>query len=108
MSTVADAPRVASPDSIFPVGETAPPTAAELANLPALEGPRTLRPSDAGRRMAFEDYILCDFEDGCFYELARGIIVVAEVPGGPAWADHRPRRSSIRLLRWCPSRPHQL
>ena len=83
MSTVAEAPQVASPDAIFHVVEAPSPTPVELTNMSALEGPRTLRPSDAGRRMAFEDFILCDFEDGCFYELARGIIVVAEVPGVP-------------------------
>ena len=89
MSTVAEAPQVApaEPDPgsgrgtppTPPIAKPATPTA--LADLPALDVPRTLRPSDAGRRMAFEDFILCDFEDGCFYELARGIIVVAEVPG---------------------------
>ncbi len=55
-------------------------TPVPLADLPAIEGPRTLRPSDHGRRMAFQDFILCNFEDG-LYELARGVIVVTEVPG---------------------------
>jgi Uma2 family endonuclease len=78
MSTVAEPPTIASP-------EVAPQTspAAVLADLPALESPHTLRPSDAGRRMAFEDFIECNFEDGCLYELARGIIVVAEIPNFP-------------------------
>jgi Uma2 family endonuclease len=43
--------------------------------------------------MAFSDFVLCDFEDGCLYELARGIIVVSEVAGVPhAQVIHRVSR----------------
>ena len=87
MSTVAEAPPISIAESIpipAPSPEVVlPQPSIALADFPALDGPRTLRPSDAGRRMAFEDFVLCDFEDGCYYELARGIIVVAEVPGIP-------------------------
>ncbi len=30
--------------------------------------------------MAFADFVLCDFEDGCLYELGRGLVVVTEIP----------------------------
>lgn len=82
MSPVAEAATpVAAEPIVGPVASQTPEPARSLADLPALDGPRTLQPSDAGRRMSFEDFILCDFEDGCLYELARGIVVVAEVPG---------------------------
>lgn len=37
-------------------------------------------PADHGRKMAFEDFIRADFEEGGLYELARGVIVVTQVP----------------------------
>jgi len=58
------------------VAETIP----AKADRPAIDGPRTLHPSDAGRRIAFADFIFCDFQDGCLYELSRGVIIVTEVP----------------------------
>jgi Uma2 family endonuclease len=42
---------------------------------------RTIGPADHGRPIAFSDFIDADFEDGWLYELARGAIVVTEVPG---------------------------
>jgi Uma2 family endonuclease len=76
MATVAETPSIDAPTPMAPV-----PSAPSPADLPALEGPRRLVPGDHGRRMAFEDFVRCDFEDGCLYELARGVIVVTEVPG---------------------------
>jgi Uma2 family endonuclease len=41
----------------------------------------TIGPADHGRRMSFERFIRCDFQEGWLYELARGVIVVTNVPG---------------------------
>ena len=41
---------------------------------------RVLGPSDHGRRMSFEEFIKCGFEETGLYELARGIIVVTDIP----------------------------
>lgn len=41
---------------------------------------RTIGPADHGRRMSFERFIQCDFREGWLYELARGVIVVTNVP----------------------------
>lgn len=41
----------------------------------------TIGPADHGRKMSFDDFIEADFQDGWLYELARGVIDVAEVPG---------------------------
>lgn len=43
----------------------------------------TLRigPADHGRRMTLDEFIEAETEDGWLYELARGIVVVTEVPG---------------------------
>jgi Uma2 family endonuclease len=40
----------------------------------------TIGPADHGRQVAFVDFIDADFEDGWLYELARGVVDVAEVP----------------------------
>lgn len=42
---------------------------------------RIIGPSDHGKRMSFARFVTCSFEDGWLYELARGVIVVTEVPG---------------------------
>ena len=42
---------------------------------------RRIGPSDHGLAMSFEDFGEADFEDGYLYELARGIVVVTEIPG---------------------------
>jgi Uma2 family endonuclease len=36
--------------------------------------------ADAGRRMSLDEFIEAEFEEGWLYELARGVIVVTEVP----------------------------
>ena len=41
----------------------------------------SIGPEHHGRRMAFEKFIRADFQDGWLYELARGIIVVTDIPG---------------------------
>ncbi len=83
MAAVTETPTIATetPTIHSPISAEPAPHGPALADLPALEGPRRLAPSDHGRRMAFEDFVRCDFEDGCLYELARGVIVVTEVPG---------------------------
>ena len=43
----------------------------------------TVGPADHGRKMAYADFIKADFKEGWLYELARGIIVVTQVPGLP-------------------------
>jgi len=42
---------------------------------------RQIGPADHGQTITFADFIDADFEDGWLYELARGVIVVTEVPG---------------------------
>ncbi len=42
---------------------------------------RTVGPADHGRRMKLVDFIHADFEEGWLYELARGRVVVTNVPG---------------------------
>jgi Uma2 family endonuclease len=42
---------------------------------------RTIGPADHGRRVRFRDFIAADFEEGWLYELARGRVVVTDVPG---------------------------
>jgi Uma2 family endonuclease len=37
--------------------------------------------ADHGRRMSLDEFIKADFEEGWLYELARGVVVVTEVPG---------------------------
>jgi Uma2 family endonuclease len=43
----------------------------------------TLRvnPADQGRPMSLDDFVDAEFEDGWLYELAKGVVVVTEVPG---------------------------
>jgi Uma2 family endonuclease len=41
---------------------------------------RRIGPSDHGRRLPLDDFIDALFEDGWLYELARGVVVVTEVP----------------------------
>ena len=38
-------------------------------------------PSHNGRKMPFDRFIVADFQDGWLYELARGVIVVTDIPG---------------------------
>jgi Uma2 family endonuclease len=42
---------------------------------------RQVGPADHGQRMTLDEFIQADFEEGWLYELARGAIVVTEVPG---------------------------
>jgi Uma2 family endonuclease len=42
---------------------------------------RRVGPADHGRRMTLDEFVDADFEEGWLYELARGVIVVTEVPG---------------------------
>src|SRR5258705_6945508 len=42
---------------------------------------RRIGPADHGRRMTLDEFIDADLEGGWLYELARGVIVVTEVPG---------------------------
>src|SRR5688572_24672052 len=42
---------------------------------------RRIGPADHGRRMTLEEFADVEFEGGWLYELARGAIVVTEVPG---------------------------
>lgn len=41
----------------------------------------TIGPAHHGRRMAFDKFIRAEFQEGWLYELARGIIVVTDIPG---------------------------
>ncbi len=41
----------------------------------------TIGPEDAGRRMTLDEFVAADGTDGYLYELARGIVVVTQVPG---------------------------
>lgn len=41
---------------------------------------RTIGPADHGRRMSFGEFIRCHFEETGLYELARGLIIVTEIP----------------------------
>jgi Uma2 family endonuclease len=38
-------------------------------------------PADHGKRVSFADFTEAEFEEGHLYELARGVVVVTEVPG---------------------------
>jgi Uma2 family endonuclease len=42
---------------------------------------RTLGRADIGRRLSLAQFIRADFEEGWLYELARGYLVVTDVPG---------------------------
>ncbi len=42
---------------------------------------RRIGPADHGRRMTLDEFLEADFEEGWLYELARGAVVVTEVPG---------------------------
>lgn len=41
---------------------------------------RRVGPSDHGQQMTLDEFIEAEFEEGWLYELARGVIVVTEVP----------------------------
>jgi Uma2 family endonuclease len=41
----------------------------------------SIGPKDHGRRMSLDQFVKADFQEGYLYELARGVIVVTEVPG---------------------------
>lgn len=41
---------------------------------------RTLGPADHGRRMSFPEFVRCDFQEGWSFELARGLVVVTDIP----------------------------
>lgn len=53
-----------------------PATISETRPTPLRIGPR-----DAGRRLTLDEFIAAEWEGGYLYELARGIVVVTEVPG---------------------------
>lgn len=40
-----------------------------------------LRPEDHGRRMSLKDFEPAEWREGVLYELARGVVVVSDVPG---------------------------
>ncbi len=40
-----------------------------------------LCPSDQGRRLSLDEFAGAELEDGALYELARGVVVVSDVPG---------------------------
>jgi Uma2 family endonuclease len=42
---------------------------------------RRLSTADQGRPMSLDEFIDAEFEDGWLYELAKGVVVVTEVPG---------------------------
>ncbi len=44
---------------------------------------RTIGPADQGRRLTLAQFVRAEFEEGSLYELARGIVVVTDVPGIP-------------------------
>jgi Uma2 family endonuclease len=48
---------------------------------PTSTGRISIGPEHHGRAMAFQAFIEADFQEGWLYELARGIVVVTEVPG---------------------------
>ena len=41
----------------------------------------TIGPGDHGRRMTLDEFVAADGAEGYLYELARGVVVVTEVPG---------------------------
>lgn len=41
----------------------------------------SIGPEHHGRKMSFEKFINADFQEGWLYELARGVIVVTDIPG---------------------------
>ncbi len=50
----------------------------------------TIGPLDAGREMAFDDFAAAEGMEGYLYELARGVLVVTNVPGiNHAWIVQR-------------------
>lgn len=55
---------------------------AELSSTTSETNPTALRigPRDSGRRMTLDEFIAAEWEPGYLYELARGIVVVTEVP----------------------------
>ncbi len=40
-------------------------------------------PADHGRSMTLDEFMECEVEEGCRYELARGVLEVTEVPNDP-------------------------
>ncbi len=42
---------------------------------------RLIGPADHGRKMPFDDFIEAEFQEGWGYELARGVVVVTDIPG---------------------------
>jgi Uma2 family endonuclease len=44
---------------------------------------RRLGPADRGMRLTLDEFVAADVEDGWLYELARGELLVTEVPGVP-------------------------
>jgi Uma2 family endonuclease len=42
---------------------------------------RRVGPADRGQKMTLDEFIEAEFEEGWLYELARGVLVVTEVPG---------------------------
>lgn len=46
-------------------------------------GKRLIGPADQGRRMTLAQFVRADFQEGSLYELARGVVIVTEVPGIP-------------------------
>src|SRR5262245_37416769 len=44
---------------------------------------RKLGPADNGQRMTLDEFLDAEWHEGWLYELARGVVVVTEVPGIP-------------------------
>jgi Uma2 family endonuclease len=66
-------------------------------------------PADHGRPMTLDEFAAADFEDGWLYELARGVVVVSEVPDvshaqivdrlGDLFADFRQDHPDVIIMK---------
>ena len=46
-----------------------------------------LTPADHGRRMSLADFADAEVQEGCLYELSRGVVTVSDVPNPPHLAQ---------------------
>jgi hypothetical protein len=44
---------------------------------------KRIGPADSGRLMTLDEFREAEVDEGCLYELARGILEVSEVPSDP-------------------------
>lgn len=74
---------------------------------PPLEGTQAKRPTVGpehhGLAMDFEDFTRADFQEGWLYELAKGIVVVTEVPA-PEHGDVVNRITELFVVYWIANR----